>query len=271
MAALTTIAIHYFTAGTEAKIDDGAQSQNDAKKGYVHASIRHKPYNSYDPPYSVFSRTHLTPRQVEGVNRGEYDSSVIKNGVAGANFDLGALDSHPGVGQIYFVDLVSDSSSMVTVTDIDAVNIQCRKSEMVAEISTKSEGEMPIKGLAYKLQDRRGSRNGFITDVDDSNWGKQYFDHYTIPLGGGADAQTLSVLGVANPGSRCTWDLEARFTTDDGQQHRKKLNIKPLVTEAGPDNGPGKQHLTVTVAKLIQWQCAHGQRKPDTCVGVPSA
>ncbi|MFF9675973.1 hypothetical protein ACF1GS_30505 [Streptomyces eurythermus] len=268
---MTGIAIHFFTAEAEAGIDDNAQSANDAKKGYIHASIRLKPYDSYDPPYSAFSRTRLTPRQVKGVNRGEYDSSVLKDAVSGADFSLGMRDSQPGLGQIYFVDLVSDSSSMVTVTDIDAVNIQCRKSEMVAEIDTAPEGEMPIKGLAYKLQDRRGTRNGFITDADDPNWGKQYFDENTIPLGGAAVHQTLSVLGVANPGSRCTWDLEARFTTDDGQEHRKKLNIKPLVTEAGPDNGPDKQHLQVTAAKLIQWACNHGQREPGQCVGVPSA
>ncbi|MFD6531503.1 hypothetical protein [Streptomyces sp. NPDC060184] len=265
------MAINFLTAGTEAGIDDHAQGDLDAEKGYIHASFRSKPYDSYDPPFSVSSRTKLTPRQVEGIGSGEYDSSVLKDAVAGAEFGLGGDDRRPGSGQVYFVDLVSDSSSMVTVTDIDAVNIRCRRSDMVTEIYTASEGAIPIVGLAFKLQDHRGTLNGFVTDNEDPNYGRQYFDHATITLGGGADNQTLTVLGVADPGSRCTWDLESRFTTDDGEEHRKKLNNRPLVTEGGPDEGPGTQHLRVTVDKLIQWACTHGQRRPDDCVGVPPA
>jgi hypothetical protein len=270
VSGVADVVTHYLTAGHQAKIDDDAQSALDADKGYIHASFRLKPYDSYEPPYSAFSKTRLTARQTEGVNSGEYNSSVLKDSVAAAPFSLGKYDKG-GNGQIYFVDLVSDSASMLTVTDIDAVNIHCRKSAMVAEIYTRPEGEEPIKGLAYKLQDGRGTRNGFISDAEDPHWGQQYFDHYTITLGGGADHQTLSVLGVANPGSYCTWDLQAKFTTDDGKEHRKKLNTKPLATEAGPDNGSGMQHLQVIVQKQIQWACDHGRREPKECVGIPKS
>ncbi|MER6917586.1 hypothetical protein [Streptomyces spiralis] len=242
------------TANKQAAIDDDAQSALNAKHGYVHALIRPMSEGSYSAPYRTFSKTRLTSRQVKGINRGEYTAAVVKNGVQAVGFGRGSGDQY---GQVYFVDLVSDSSSMVTVTDIDAVNVKCRKSEMVAEVETRGEGETAIKGLAYELQGHLGKVNGFISDVDDPKWGQQYFDHHTITLGGGADAQTLSILGVAKAGSYCTWDLQARFTTDDGQDHRVKINDKPLVTEGGPD--AGAQHAEVLVQNLLDWACAHGK------------
>ncbi|WP_405746630.1 hypothetical protein OG422_27100 [Streptomyces sp. NBC_01525] len=262
------LARSYFTAGTEARIGDNAQSALDAEKGYLHAAFRPMLRGAYGPPYSAFSRAPLSAREIDGVHRGEYDSSVLRDSVAATGFSLGAQDASPGSGQVSYVDLVSDSSSMITVTGIDATHIRCRKSGMVAEIHTPAQGDSPIKGLAYKLQDRAGTPNGFITDIEDPHWGEPYFAHHTIPLGGAAAPQTLSVLGVADPGAYCTWDLEAHFTTDDGAEHHTRLNAEPLVTEGGPGNGLGTQHLQVDLATQIRWRCEHGQRKPEECGGV---
>ncbi|GAA3185208.1 MULTISPECIES: hypothetical protein [Streptomyces] len=262
------LARSYFTAGTEARIGDDAQSALDAEKGYLHAAFRPLPRAAYGPPYSVFSRTPLTPRQIDGVHRGEYDSSVLRGGVAATAFSRGVRDAAPGSGQVFYVDLVSDSSSMITVTGIEATHTRCRRSATVAEIHTPAQGESPIKGLAYRLPQSGEAPNGFITDTEDPHWGEPYFAHHTIPLGGAAPPQTLSVLGVAAPGTYCTWDLQARFTTDDGAVHRTRLNAAPLVTEGGPGDGPGTQHLRVDLATQIRWRCEHGQRRPQECGGV---
>ncbi|MFF9479810.1 hypothetical protein [Streptomyces sp. NPDC014733] len=262
------LARSYFTAGTEARIGDAAQSALDAEKGYLHAAFRPLPRTAYGPPYSAFSRTPLTPRQIDGVHRGEYDADVLRDAVAATGFSLGARDTAPGSGQVSYVDLVSDSSSMITVTGIDATHIRCRKSAMVAEIHTPAQGDSPIKGLAYELAQPAGAPNGFITDAEDPHWGEPYFAHHTIPLGGAAPPQTLSVLGVAPPGTYCTWDLAAQFTTDDGTVHHTRLNTAPLVTEGGPDNGPGTQHVQVDLVTQIRWRCEHGLRRPEECGGV---
>ncbi|MET8130178.1 hypothetical protein ABZV67_44860 [Streptomyces sp. NPDC005065] len=237
----------------------------DAEKGYVHAVFRPQPYKSYLPPYSGFSETLLSQRQVTGVQRGEYADEVLKNPVGAYAFNLRFDPS--SYGQVYLVDLVSDSSSMLTVTDIKAVHIQCRRSTMVASIDTSADGVSAVESVVYQLQGNRGAANGLIADIDDPKWGSQYFSRKTIQLGGGAEHQTLSVLGVAHSGSYCTWDLEAKFTTDDGEEHRKKLNREPLASDGGPAQAAGTKRLTVTVYGLIRWKCLQGERTPEQCKG----
>ncbi|MEU0627762.1 hypothetical protein [Streptomyces sp. NPDC005989] len=262
--AVLGIFLYSCVMSKQAEVDDDIQGARDAGKGYVHASIRLKSDDSYMPPYGTFYKAKLPQSQVERFETGEYASSEeVEGGVAGVQFVLSATDT--GYGQIYFFDLVSDSSSMVTVTDLDAVNIRCRKSEMVAQVDTPSEGQVDTKAVAFRLQGHSEARNGFIADSDDPNWGDLYFDHNTIALGGGADSQGLSVLGAANPGTRCTWDLRAAFTTDDGQEHRTKLNTKPLIAEGGPGEGGGVQKVRIDVMKVLRWACDHGQRKPEDC------
>ncbi|MEU3708853.1 hypothetical protein [Streptomyces catenulae] len=260
------LARSYFTAGTEARIGDDAQSALDAEKGYLHAAFRPLPRTAYGPPYSAFSRTPLTPRQIDGVHRGEYDAAVLRDSVAASGFGL--RDTAPGNGQVNYVDLVSDSSSIITVTGIAPTHIRCRNSAMVAEIHTPAQGDSPIKGLAFELEQPAGAPNGFITDSEDPHRGEPYFAHHTVPLGGAAPPQTLSVLGVAPPGRYCTWDLAAQFTTDDGTVHHTRLNAAPLVTEGGPGTGPGTQHLQVDLVTQIRWRCEHGLRRPEDCGGV---
>lgn len=249
----------------QVRANDDAEGALNAEKGYVHATIRTQPYKSYVAPYSGFSETALSPRQVAGVQRGEYADEVLKRPVPAYEFNR-PLDP-PGYGQEYLVDLVSDSSSMLTVTDINAVNIKCRKSTMVALVDTSSDGVSSIESVAYQLQDNREPGKGLISDVENPKWGSPYFSRKTIQLGGGAEHVTLSVLGAAHPGSYCTWDLEAKFTTDDGEEHRRKLNAKPLASEGGPAPTPGTKRLTVTANGLIKWACQHGERPADLCQG----
>lgn len=251
--------------GIELRANDGAQGALDAEKGYVHAAIRPQPYKSYVPPYSGFSKTLLSQRQVAGVQRGEYADEVLANPVPAYEFHL-PYDP-PSYGQEYLVDLVSDSSSMLTVTDINAVNIQCGRSRMVALIDTSSDGASAIESVAYQLQGDQEPGKGIISDIDNPKWGSQYFSRKTIQLGGGADHLTLSVVGVVHPGSYCTWDLEAKFTTDDGEEHRRKLNTKPLTSDGGPAQVPGTKRLTVTAYGRIRWACQHGERPAELCQG----
>ncbi|MFE7214567.1 hypothetical protein ACFU93_32425 [Streptomyces sp. NPDC057611] len=265
-AAVLTLFINDLTSKHEAKTQAKAEDDLNVDKGYIHASIRLKPHNSYNAPFDTFCKERLTPRQVEGFKSGEYyDPSIVKkNGVAAIDFVSSYADVR--YGQIHFVDLVSDSSAMITVTGIDAVNVKCRKSEMVADVESRAEGMVDVEAVAYKLQDQPGSVNGLISDPDDK-YGDRFFDHHTITLGGGADAQSLSVLGVAKPGTYCTWDLEAQFTTDDGAQHRAKLNTEPLTAEGGPAEGPGTQRVSIIVQNVLRWACEHGQRAPELCEG----
>ncbi|MET9126372.1 hypothetical protein [Streptomyces sp. NPDC004528] len=249
-------------AGRELAATDGAQGALDEEKGYVHASIRPQAIESYEAPWSVFSATSLSQRQVTGIKRGEYTAEVFrdKDPIGAVTFDP-LVTTPPNFGQIYFVDLVSDSSSMVTVTDIDAVNIRCRPSTMVARLDIAADGTSAIDAVAFPLQDGEGSANAFISDVNDEKYyGSEYFNHKTIELGGGAEHQTLSVLGVAHVGSYCSWDLLAKFTTDDGEEHRKRLNKQPLTSEGGPAEGPGTQRLSTNSQIMSEW-C---QRKPDS-------
>ncbi|MEU2487055.1 hypothetical protein ABZ593_20905 [Streptomyces sp. NPDC012617] len=245
-----------------------AQSAKDAEQGYIHASIRMKPYSSYVPPYLTFSKARLTPREVTGIERGEYsDLDVMKNGVKAESFFLG-VGGQGGLGQNYFVDLVSDSSSMITVTDLKPVDVDCRASKMMAALDTPSEGLSSIAGVTFVLRENKGLNGGLISDSEDPNWGKPFFEHHTIVLGGGADAQTLQLTGVAPPGNRCTWKVRAEFTTDDGERHQAVLNEKPLTTEAGPGKGANTQHLAVDVGKVIKWACDHGELTSSRCRGV---
>jgi hypothetical protein len=263
LGALATIIIAHYTAKDSARTDDHAEDAINAEKGYIHASIRLKPNDSYEIPFSTYFPQELTPRQLDRFKSGEFDSGLAVEG--GTSVALWSRGINYGSGQIYFVDLVSDSSSMITVTGMNATEIKCRKSRMPAEVETPSPGDNLIKAVAFELQRKNKPVSALVDEFGNPNWGKLFFDYNTITLGGGADAQTLSVLGIAKPGSSCTWNIEAKFTTDDGQQHRARINSKPLVSEGGPGAGAG-QHIEINPSKVVRWQCDHGiLEDPDIC------
>ncbi|MFE2609847.1 hypothetical protein ACFXDI_42480 [Streptomyces mirabilis] len=263
LGALGAVIITQCTAEDSARTDDHAEDAINAEKGYIHASIRPKPNDSYEIPFSTYFPQKLTPHQLDRFKSGEFDSGLaVKGGTSVAHWSRG---SDYGSGQVYFVDLVSDSSSMITVTGVNATDIKCRKSKMLAGVDTPSPGDNLIKAVAFKLQGQKGPVSALIDDFGDPNWGKLFFDHNTITLGGGADAQTLGVLGIAEPGSSCTWDMEAKFTTDDGQQHRAQINSKPLISEGGPGKGVG-QYIEIDPSIVVRWKCDHGDLEdPQLC------
>ncbi|MGW3341357.1 hypothetical protein ACWDCL_28235 [Streptomyces sp. NPDC001009] len=262
------------TGEHQEKSQRNSEGKVDADSGFIHASFESLAPDSYLPPYETYSATRLTSRQVEWIESGQYGDGVVKGGLKAAHFDRQYLPGEGrrdvgGAGQVYLAHLVSDSSATVTVTDIDAVNIKCGKSKMLAEVLTTSEGEMAIAGVAYELQEKLGTANGFISDAEDMNWGDEYFKHHTIALGGAASPQSLSVLGVARKGFNCTYDLRATFRTDDGEKHQKKLNEQHALTaEGGPAPGPDRQFLEVRPERMILWACNHGHREPEDCLGV---
>ncbi|UFR06201.1 hypothetical protein KBP30_35750 [Streptomyces sp. Go40/10] len=263
LGALAAVITAHCTAEDSARTSDHAEDTINAEKGYIHASIRRKPDSSYEMPFATYFPQKLTPRQLSRFKSGEFDSGLaVQGGTSVAQWWRGW---DYGSGQVYFVDLVSDSSSMITVTGMTATDITCRKSKMLATVDTPSPGDNLIKAVAFKLQGQKGPVNALIDDYEDPNWGKLFFDHHTITLGGGADAQTLSVLGVAEPGSSCAWNIEASFTTDDGQQHRARITSEPLVSEGGPGKGVG-QYIEIDPSKVVRWKCDHGDLKdPQLC------
>lgn len=161
VGAVAAVIVTHYTAEDSARTGGKAEGAINAENGYIHATIRLKPYESYDPPYETFSESKLTLRQIRGINSGEYTAEEAVKGGMAAQWSGVA----PGLGQVYFADLVSDSSSMIIVTDIRPVNISCRNSKMVTQISTSGEGELRSATwrTCFRATTRRGTGSSWTT------------------------------------------------------------------------------------------------------------
>ncbi|WP_369143661.1 hypothetical protein [Streptomyces sp. R44] len=130
------------------------------------------------------------------------------------------------------LNLFSDRASQLSVTDMRAVDVDCRPSAARFLLHHPAQGEAPYPGVFFDL--RRQDPAPVITDEGEDQ-GERYFDRRKIDLGGGSTPGALLVAAAVGTES-CDWKIAAAYRDAAGTRGELVIQdgTKPFRAEALP-------------------------------------
>ncbi|MFI8964665.1 hypothetical protein ACIGO8_21420 [Streptomyces sp. NPDC053493] len=231
------------SASSRARADDDAQKELDQEETPFTASA--------DPDLSTLDRDDwtivldrpLTPaeqRSLEAVPIGptDYGRDVWRIlGPLGARV-IGTTPGMSGGGPpagpttAFKLNLFSDRTSQLSITDMRAVNVRCAPSTARFVLRHPAQGAAPYPGVFLDL--RRPGPTPVITD-EGAEQGQHYFDRHRIDLGGGSTPGGLRVAATVGEKS-CDWEIAAAYRDSAGTRGELVIRdgARPFRAEAEP-------------------------------------
>ncbi|MFJ9828332.1 hypothetical protein ACIRSU_28785 [Streptomyces sp. NPDC101160] len=130
------------------------------------------------------------------------------------------------------LNLFSDRTSQLAITDMRAVNVRCSPSTARFVLRHPAQGATPYPGVLFDL--RRPSPAPVVTDEGDGQ-GQHYFDRWKIDLGGGSTPGGLRVAATVGEKS-CSWEIAAAYRDAAGTRGEVVIRdgAAPFRAEAEP-------------------------------------
>ncbi|MEU9994895.1 hypothetical protein [Streptomyces sp. NPDC050848] len=132
------------------------------------------------------------------------------------------------------LNLFSDRTSQLSITDMRAVDVRCAPSTARFVLRHPAQGEAAYPGVLFDL--RRKNPVPVITDEGDDQ-GLPYFDHRKIDLGGGSTPGGLRVAATVTERESCDWEIAADYRDAAGTRGELRIRDddgKPFRAEAPP-------------------------------------
>ncbi|WP_139062011.1 hypothetical protein [Streptomyces sp. W007] len=164
----------------------------------------------------------------------------------------------------YSIALFSERKSVLSITDMHAKIIKCRKPQAVTIIDFISQGNSGVSSVYFDLAEVNGPAR--VSDVDGGRRGEPYFTSMKIDLGEGEAPGALRVSAESYK-ETCEWVIVAEYRNSQGvfKAEIKNSNNKPFVAVGIPKNY--KEWWTRIPYEGGYWQICNPAEK---CTGGPN-
>ncbi|MFB7482686.1 hypothetical protein ACFUEM_30730 [Streptomyces anulatus] len=164
----------------------------------------------------------------------------------------------------YSIALFGERKFALSITDMHAKIIKCRKPQAVTVIDFISQGNSSVSSVFFDLAEVNGPAR--VTDLDGGRHGEPYFKSMKIDLGEGESPGALRV-SAESPEETCEWVIVAEYRNSQGvfKAEIKNSNNKPFVAVGIPKNY--KEWWTRVPYEGGYWQICD---PADKCTGGPS-